>query len=234
VLPLLLVSVTGLLGTMLTPYLSHDWELGGRLAVSRRMNMTLKLLSICLMLGATAILLTAPLLFASAFRGKFQSGLAVLPWTLTYCVWFGIARVAQKYLWCAERVGLAAMAWLAGLLLNVGLNFLLLPRFGLSGVVWSTAAGNLTSLLFLYGINRALGMRFERATWVLSAAPLLLAFGPWAACCGCGLILLSAAATPWLFHSSEKQQLLDVGRDYQFRLRAWFGGRSRRKEFSGT
>ena len=41
----------------------------------------------------------------SPFSNKFQGGLAVLPWTLTYCTWFGTIAVAQNYLWCAERPG---------------------------------------------------------------------------------------------------------------------------------
>src|SRR4030095_9083038 len=108
VVPLLLVSVTGLLGTMITPYLSHDWEARGTQGASARLHFTLKLLGLSLLLGGAIILVTAPVLFDVAFHGKFRGGLSILPLTIAYCIWFGMARVAQKYLWCAEKVGWAA------------------------------------------------------------------------------------------------------------------------------
>lgn len=225
VLPMLLVSVTALLGTMVTPYLSHDWETVGREAVSARMNFTLKLLGVCLLLSSTVILVAAPVLFGVAFKGKFSGGLAVLPLTLTYCLWFGLARVAQKYLWCAERVGYAALAWLLGLVVNIGLNFLLLPRFGLAGVVMSTAAGNLVALVAMYAINSAHGMRIELGTLVLSTAPALLVMGSQMALLVSSVVLVAAAFTEWLLNNDEKQQLSAVWCDYRNRLENWIVGR---------
>ena len=219
VVPLLLVSVTALLGTLITPYFSHDWETGGPKAVSARMNLALKLLGLGLLGGATAILIAAPLLFDMAFKGKFAGGLAVLPWTLTYCIWFGLARVAQKYLWCAERVGLAAAAWLAGLVVNVAINLTLLPTYGLAGVVLATATGNLVSLVMLYAINRCYGMRLELGTCLLSAAPLLLPLGVGPAAGGLALLVVVAARTDHLLTAEDKIQLAEVWQHYHSRLR---------------
>ena len=42
--------------------------------------------------------------FGNAFAGKYDGGLAVLPWTLTYCVWSGIGLLAANYLWCVENL----------------------------------------------------------------------------------------------------------------------------------
>ena len=122
IVPLLLVSISTLLGTMLLPHLSHDWEAGRRKAVSDRMNLALKLLGLLLFTGSIAILLAGPWLFGVAFKGKFAGGMAVLPWTLTYCMWFGMATMAQMYLWCAERARLGCAALLTGLVTNVVLN----------------------------------------------------------------------------------------------------------------
>jgi len=221
VVPLLLVSVTSLLGTMLTPYFSHDWESGGPRAVSARLNLTLKLLALVLLSGAVAILLLAPTLFSLGFKGKYADGLAVLPWTLTYCIWFGIARVAQKYMWCAERVRLAAGAWLLGLLVNVGLNVILLPRYGLTGVVLATAAGNLVSLFSMYAINRWLGMHLPWSTCLLSLAPLVLTCGPLPAVGLLALLLVGVLMTDYLFTTAEKHQLQTVLHYYLARFRGF-------------
>ena len=73
------------------------------------MNLMLKVLAAALTAGSVVVLAAAPLLFQVAFRGKYAGGLAVMPWTLIYCTWFGLTIVAQKYLWCAERAGLVSV-----------------------------------------------------------------------------------------------------------------------------
>ncbi len=78
--------------------------------------------------------------------GKFDGGLQILPWTLTYCIWMALIPVAQMYLWCAERPTLASLAMAVGLIVNVLLCWLLLPLNGLHGVAWASAAANLTAL----------------------------------------------------------------------------------------
>ena len=87
IVPLLLVSVTASLGTILTPYLSRDWEAGHREAVSLKLNLFVKVVSWLLCAGAVAILWVGPWLFGTALRGKYAGGETVLPWTLTDCIW---------------------------------------------------------------------------------------------------------------------------------------------------
>ena len=214
VVPFLLVTLSGLLGTMLMPYLSHDWETGRRGTVSDRMNLTIKLLGVALFAGAIAILLAAPLLFDIAFKGKYAGGRDVLPWTLTYCIWFGLARVAQKYLWCAEQVRLAAFAWFGGIALNIALNLLLLPRFGLLGVVLATASGNLVSLLLVNLFNHWLGMRTHWSAWLVLVMPATLCLGPWPALACLLLIGGVSIGTNLFLNHQEKQELLGVWNRY--------------------
>jgi PST family polysaccharide transporter len=207
IVPLLFVAVAGLLGAMITPHLSHDWEMGRREAVVRRLNLMLKSLSLALFTASIAVLFMAPLLFEVAFRNKFQGGLAVLPWTLTYCAWFGTIAVAQNYLWCAERPGLSSFALLVGLLANIGCNLLLLPRFGLEGAVWATTLANLTALVLIYLFSGWNGMQVDSGTWILSFSPAALCCGPWVSL---GVLMAIAVAIVWgnrVLTQEEKQHV---------------------------
>ena len=179
VVPLLLASVTAMIAAVATPHLSCDWEAGRRGRVSAQMNLLLKVLAAGLTAGAVLVLATAPLLFQVAFRGKYAGGLAVMPWTLIYCTWFGLTIVAQKYLWCAERAGMAAVALALGLAVNVALNLLLLPRLGLLGAVLATTAANFVALMLVMVINRRLGMHVDFGTWVALLLPIVVCLGPW-------------------------------------------------------
>ena len=114
VLPLLLSSITVMVAGALLPHLSHDWEAGRRRQVSQRLNMFFKIWSLLLTGGAAAVLLVAPVLFRVGFQSKFAGGLHVLPWTLTYCTWFGLSMLLQTYLWCAERASAASLVALFG------------------------------------------------------------------------------------------------------------------------
>ena len=219
IVPLLLVSIAALLGTVILPHLSHDWEAGRRNEVSARMNLTLKLLGLLLFVGSIGILLAAPFLFNVAFDGKFRGGLDVLPWTLTYCAWFGMVTMAQMYLWCAERARLSCLALFIGLVMNVGLNLVLLPRFGLAGAVWATAAANFVALALIYRFNAWLGMKIERSLLLVSLLPLTLGLGPFAAVTTLVAVIVGIIATDRILSCEEKQQLGAVFNGYVNRFR---------------
>jgi glycosyltransferase involved in cell wall biosynthesis/O-antigen/teichoic acid export membrane protein len=225
IVPLLLVSIATLLGTMLLPHLSHDWEAGRRERVSATMNLMLKLLGLLLFTGSIAILLAGPFLFNVAFNGKFHGGLEVLPWTLTYCSWFGLATMAQMYLWCAERARLSCLALFIGLVTNIGLNLLLLPPYGLLGAVWATAIANFTALALILRFDAWLGMKIERSLLIVSLLPLALGLGPWVALVVLATTIFGIVATNQILSAEEKQRLIDVGYRYLHQFRAIQAGR---------
>jgi glycosyltransferase involved in cell wall biosynthesis/O-antigen/teichoic acid export membrane protein len=218
IVPLLLVSIAALLGTVILPHLSHDWEAGRRNEVSARMNLTLKLLGLLLFVGSIAILLAAPFLFNVAFNGKFRGGMDVLPWTLAYCAWFGMVTMAQMYLWCAERARLSCLALFIGLVTNVGLNLILLPRFGLAGAVWATAAANFIALALIYRFNAWLGMKIERSLLLVSLLPLTLGLGLLTAIATLAAVIVAIIATDQILSRDEKRRLAAVWQSYAHRL----------------
>jgi len=216
--PLLLVSVAQFLTPMITPHLSEDWEQGRRERVSQRLNLLVKLAALAMSLASAIVLVAAPLLFGLALRGKFAGGLVVLPLTLTYCTWFGISSLAQNYLWCAEKARLGGLAFLVGLVLNAGLNMLLLPRLGLTGAALATAAANFVALAMILGMSCRLGFRLDGGTCTLLAIPLVFWLGPWVTLIALATVGLQALVTDRIFSHDEKQQLVAGLADYGRRL----------------
>jgi O-antigen/teichoic acid export membrane protein len=210
IVPLLFVGVASLLGSLITPHLTHDWEAGRRESVTLRLNLALKLLLFSLFAASLAVLFLAPYLFNVAFQNKFQGGLEVLPWTLTYCAWFGTVAVAQNYLWCAERPGLTSVALLLGLVLNVACNLVLLPRYGLEGAVWSTTLANLATLCLTYLFSAWQGMRVDFGTWLLTLSLAAIALGPWAASGVLVTLAVAALAGLGILSDGERRQLRDL------------------------
>jgi O-antigen/teichoic acid export membrane protein len=222
VVPLLLVGFASMLGGVVMPHLSHDWEASRRQDVSRRLNVLLKLMALAFTAGGVVILLASPMLFGWVLRGKYNDGLSVMPWTLIYCIWFSMAMVGQMYMWCAEKAKLGSFALLIGLLTNIVLNLLLLPRLGLLGAILSTAVGNAIALLLILLLNRRLGMRVDRGTWLATGLPLLLALNGNVAAVAMLVIGWAAWQGGWLFSDQEKSQFADHLGSYMERARQWF------------
>ncbi|OYV80153.1 MAG: hypothetical protein B7Z73_19090, partial [Planctomycetia bacterium 21-64-5] len=173
IVPTLLMNVCSLLATVSLPFLSHDWEVGPRAAVSERLNLLLKLTGIGLVAAATAVLFFSPLLFDWALRGKFHAAPAILSLALAYACWSGLVCLAKSYLWCAERAALVSVAYAVGLFASIGLNLVLAPRFGIHGVAYGTCAAHVVLLLVVYGLSHAYGFALHPGTWLVSAMPLV-------------------------------------------------------------
>ena len=218
IIPLLFVSIAGMIAAMVTPHLSSDWEAGRRDRVASRLTLLVKLTCFALTAASVAVTFAAPLLFDVAFGGKYSAGLLVLPWTLTYCTWFGTCFVLQNYLYCAEKAYLSSLAFLAGLIVNVSLNLVLLPRLGLLGAVLATTIANLAALLAVVAFSRMLGFRIDRGTWIVLALPPTVCLGPWVA-----LMALVAVAVDTVYHerilsADQKSELVRGWLQYRDRL----------------
>lgn len=207
IVPVLLVSFANLLVGAMTPHLSHDWEAGRRDAVSGRLNLILKLATLAMLVVGVVLLVVCPTLFHLAFGNKYDTGLAVLPWTVANCVWFSLLLVAQQYVWCAEKSHRATLPLVAGLAVNVVLNLVLLPRLGLLGAVASTAVATLLTLFGQLYVNYRTGMRLHRGTILVAFAPALLVLGPLPAALGAAAILATALARGWLLTPHERLQI---------------------------
>jgi O-antigen/teichoic acid export membrane protein len=232
IIPILFLSVADLLASAVLPYLSHDWEIGERGRVSDRLNIVLKVTSLVLLAGGVVVLWVSPLLFHVAFQGRYNEGLAVMPWTLAYCVWYSLLLVAQNYVWCAEKTKLGTLPLLAGLMLNVGINLVLVPAWGLLGAVVSTTVATGAALGIIYWINHRAGMRLDRGMVLLSAAPLALCGGAW---CGTAVLVLLAIGLLYsrsLFSQAERDAFVAFGQSYLNRLSAYWSRPAEQAETS--
>ncbi len=223
VVPWVLYSVATMIATVATPHLAHDWEAGRQRAVAERLNLMLKLQGFGLTLASALVLCGAPLLFNVLLGGKYAGGQEVLPETLMFCLWAGFGEIAINYLWCRERAGLGGLALFVGLLVNIVLNLVWLPMFGLWGAVAATAVGKLTAMLLIYGFAQLLGMRFDRGVWLTSALPAALCGGPVVAASALAVALLLALASDRWLLPDEKRALAEHAQQGWTRLHGWLG-----------
>ena len=218
VVPLLLVSVGAVISGALLPYMSQAWEVGNKRKAKNQMNMAIKLVSLAFTIGGVLILMLAPLLFEVILQGRYNDGLAVLPITLVYCIWFSLMTIGQEYLWVAEKGKWATLAVGFGLILNIVLNMILIPHFGLFGAVIATAIGNATILATLFCLNHCLGCHTDAGIWICALIPLLLlASKPLAAVAILGLIVVTIFSN-LILNNEEKTILMETAKKKLDRL----------------
>lgn len=210
VVPLLMVSVAGVIGGLLLPYMSAAWEKGEREDAHRQSNWSVKLLALAFTAGGIVVLFLSPVLFEGIFQGKYNDGLAVLPLTLVYCIWFGLAVVAQNYLWVAEKGSWAAIAMGIGLGANIVLNMLLIPPYGLEGAVIATTLGNASNLIVVYLFNNSQGCKIDFGMWVVSAMPLLLILPLPVAALAFVAVAVATVMTEFVFTAEEKSDVIGM------------------------
>lgn len=217
--PALLVAVASVFSNVLLPHLSHDWEAGRKDSVSRQVSMALKVFALLALTGGVLILVASPVIFGWALAGKYDGGLRVLPWSITFCIWSSLTLIAQTYLWCAERTRISCLSFTTGLLVNLLLNWLLLPRFGLLGAVLATSIAQGLALALTCTFCRRCGMRLDGRLVVVCTLPVLLGVGPLPAAIGLVLIVTAARFTNAVFTAEEKQHIESILEEHVTRIR---------------
>lgn len=205
VVPMLLVSIAVVLEGMILPYMTVLWEQGKPAEAGRQLSFSFKVVSITFTLVAICILLGSPLLFDTVLNGKYDDGLAVLDVTLVFSVWFSMFTVAQIYLWVAEKGRIVFALSTVGLAVNLGLNALLIPIFGLWGAVLATTSATLGCLIAALLANNWIGNPTPRSVWLASALPLVVVFPVWVASAVTLSVIALARFTTLIFNEDEKQ-----------------------------
>ncbi len=210
VVPLLLATMSVTIASIVLPHWSHAWEAGKRQDVSKQTNLSLKLISVTFAAGSLAVLWLSPLLFGVILGGKYDEGLAALPWALVGCIWFSLYVMAQNYLWCAEQAKLGTLALFVGAVANLLLNLIAIP-LGLPAIMAARGIATLGSTLLVLWFNAREGMQFSRGLVIACVVPLVVLLGP-----ELGTTLLLAIIVldwrmHWLFDAAEEPQLHEVG-----------------------
>ena len=216
--PLLFMGFAGMLGSMTLPHLTHDWERGDRREVSRTLHLAIKIFALALFAGGTVLIVGAPLLYNIGLQGKYDGGLAVLPWTTIYCAWSSLNVLVELYLFCSEKAHLSAIALAVGLAVNIVLNLILLPILGLKGAVLATAASTFVVLSICFLLAHRRGLSFDPRSLALVLVMPALALGPWGASLTLFAIVVLIAQTDWLLNKDEKQRLFSVIASYADRV----------------
>jgi O-antigen/teichoic acid export membrane protein len=201
IMPLLLSSVTGIIARILLPYLSRDWEADERERVGLRVTLSVKAAALVLIFGSLAFYAVSDLMFAGLFQNKYSLGKTILPYVVFFYVGNGLAFLIMNYFWCCEKGGYGTVALLAGLVVNVAANAMLIPWMGITGAAIGTAFAVVAQLACLYGLAIRFGLRFDfRVLLVTAVSGSLLLGEEWT------ILILVAAVVQAAFFTFSREE----------------------------
>lgn len=207
ILPNLLLSLGLMLGGIMLPYWSADWERKLFSKISLTMNNMLVVLSLLftgLSIGAEAF---SPILFDWFLGGRYRDAQEILAIGMIFACWSGLSTVAASYLMCAEKGRQYVVILGIGLIANIALNWPLILAMGLYGAALATAITNgLLLLLVLWRIHRQ-GCPIHRTTVLFCALPACLLLGPTIA--GATLLGLTilCGRTNWVLNDDDRESI---------------------------
>jgi polysaccharide transporter, PST family len=204
IMPVLLSSLTLMLSGLLLPYLAADWEAGKRKKVHESLRLTFKFASLFFFGLSIASLAIAPILFEFVLNGRYSDGLAIMPQAMLHCCLAGLAFLMQNYFWCAERGRYVGLIIGLGLLINILLNLLWVPMWGLRGAMLATSVSGGAILLMTIVAMRWSGVRLGIGAIVLGLLPLSLILGTGVSAIAMAATMILVSRTSWIFSDSEK------------------------------
>jgi polysaccharide transporter, PST family len=219
ILPNLLLSLGMMLGGIVLPYLSADWERKRLDRISENMNNLIVVLSFGFSTISLMGMAFSPLLFEWLLSGRYQAAAEILPLGMTLACWSGMTAVATAYLLCAEKGRQTAFLTGVCLVVNILLNYPLILWMGLFGAALATTMTNgLLLFLVLRRVDRE-GCSIRRRTLAVSCLPLSLSFGPAVAAVLLMALAVVCGRTNWLLSDDDRAKIDQLLLPYCKKLR---------------
>lgn len=205
----LFLSLGAMLGSMLLPYMTADWESGRRLRAASSARLGVKLTSLLLTVGGCLALVGSPWIYQVWLGDRFRQGEAILGLALMQAIWMALISVSQSYLWCAERGRPIALLTVAALLVNLLLNWWWVPTLGVGGAMLATTLSTGVLLVCNWCLLERSGCTISPSVTVAIALPSVLVVGAvWTLSVLLAVLLILLLRPRWLLQSDETELLL--------------------------
>ncbi len=196
-----------IMGTVLIPNLSKIWELGDKARVHFLLNLFTKANILVLLFGATAVVVLKDYLVPLFYGPEYLACLPIISMLLVFWLFQCINVTIATYASLLEQTFIPLLCNSAGLILNVVLNFILIPKMGIMGAaVASVAASALILLMLLTWFHRQ-GLEVKRTTLAACLLPFLVLLPPWPSAAAFALLVLVSWRTEWILNREERQVL---------------------------
>jgi O-antigen/teichoic acid export membrane protein len=209
--PTLIGNVALMYAGILMPYLAADWEAGRLRESVTTLRRSLMITTLFFTAGAAITLMFAPWIFDALLEGRYSEGLRLMPHAFVICIWGSLISLGQLHVWLNERGKWVGIVLALGIVINLILNYMWLPSFGLDGAVWATVISTGVVLVGVLSVMHRLNFPIDSQLIGISILPLALFLPHWT----------SLAVSVLIFGvlPEVRSGLVQIGRDQILRSR---------------
>lgn len=150
------------IGTVLFPHVANSTNDVANLTTARASRQTFLLMA----LASTAVAVAAPWLVPKLFGVQFASSVHALWWLMPGVLVFSIAKIIGNDFAGRGYVVTNGVVSLCALILNVGLNLYLIPRYGIVGAsISSTISYSFATVLLIHLFAKEAKVRWWHLVW---------------------------------------------------------------------
>src|SRR5207302_1604367 len=113
-------------------------------------------------------------ILVTMYGAEYAAGAAVMAPLLAFQCFDVVYSIAGMYSGLVEKTYLPFLAVAIGLVANIGLNLLWIPRFGMQGAAYAAMLSYALINIVLYTLNHRTGLRLERSAFAVSCLPFAL------------------------------------------------------------
>jgi O-antigen/teichoic acid export membrane protein len=129
-----------------------------------RLNSAIRLNAVALLFIAMAVTVLRRPIILTLYGQEYQAAVAAVGFLMCFQLAHSLLWTLGTYPLLLERTHVPLLCNIVGLAANVGLNMLLIPRFGITGAAIATASAFVISLLTMMMWATRTGFTLERST----------------------------------------------------------------------
>ena len=207
ILPTLFGSVGAMILGALVPNMSVAWEENRKKEAGKLLTSAIKGTALGFTIAGVVLAVCKPLLFDWILQGRYDQGAEIMAFAMTGASWILLATLIQAYHWCAEKGYLTAISFAIGLAVNLVLNAIMIPHYGILGAVIATSIGNIVGLAAMYITAKWIGLDLDWRIWFISLFPVLISLPPLISIAILAVSLVIIERTNWILDDYDKMQL---------------------------
>jgi len=208
-----MIFVFGMItGNVLMPNLSNMWEHGERDKAMYTLNLAIKTVTLFVLFCAAVLVIFKRPVISLLYGSEYLEGLPVIPILLVFWILNVVVWIIGVYPLLIEKTYLPLISIIPGLVINVALNYTLIPLYGMKGAAGATMISYVLILIALLYLNKREKMMIDVITVCICATPVVLLLNTmWLLVC-LTLMSLLVFFSNYIFNEKEK---LMLGRQFQ-------------------
>ena len=203
-----LVFMVGVVaGSVLMPNLSSMWEEGKQREALAKMDLVMRANTVLLLIGALCLMLVKTRLIDLLYGAEYVNCTPVIGMLLVFWLLNSTYGILASYAGLIEKTYILLIGSFAGLIFNVSLNYIFIPRYGIAGAAAATTISfgiTILTILIWYNIQ---GWRMGLNTLITCLLPCIFLFDEIVMAAVCLAVVVTVLGTEFLITKDEKKRL---------------------------